>query len=185
MKKHLCPYWAGYLQLIPLRKMYQNPVKILSPYITQGMTVADIGCAMGFFSLPASKLVGDSGHVVCIDIQEQMINTLNKRIKKHRLSDKITTRLSSIGSLNIQHMNDQIDFAFSIYAVHEVPDLVHFSADIYDALKPDGKLLILEPRGHVPQNLFEENIKVAELQGFNVLHQDKSLLNYSVVLIKK
>jgi len=55
---HLCPVWIGYLLASPVRKLSQNPRKILGPYVNEGMTVADIGCAMGFFSLPLAKQSG-------------------------------------------------------------------------------------------------------------------------------
>ena len=42
--------WLGYLHLNPLRKLTHNPDKILGPYVNEAMTVADIGCAMGFLA---------------------------------------------------------------------------------------------------------------------------------------
>jgi len=51
MAEHRCPVWVGYFLASGLRKLLQNPVKILSPYVKRNMTVLDIGCAMGFFSL--------------------------------------------------------------------------------------------------------------------------------------
>jgi len=65
---HVGPMWFGYLHLNPLRKLLQNPDKILGPYVNEAMIVADIGCAMGFFSLPLAKMVGANGKVICVDI---------------------------------------------------------------------------------------------------------------------
>jgi 2-polyprenyl-3-methyl-5-hydroxy-6-metoxy-1,4-benzoquinol methylase len=52
MAEHVCPYWAGYFLANRLRKLLQNPYKILAPYVRPNMTVLDVGSAMGFFSLP-------------------------------------------------------------------------------------------------------------------------------------
>ena len=73
MSLHVCPFWVGYLLLSPVRKLLTNPDRILEPYIRSGMTVLDAGTAMGFFSLPIARLVGESGHVVCVDLQERMV----------------------------------------------------------------------------------------------------------------
>ena len=52
MAEDVCPVWVAYLLASPLRKLLQNPERILAPCVHEGMTVVDIGCAMGFFSLP-------------------------------------------------------------------------------------------------------------------------------------
>jgi len=55
---------------------------MLLPYVKTGMTILDVGCAMGFFSLPMAKMVGSTGRVICVDLQEKMIKTLNKKLQK-------------------------------------------------------------------------------------------------------
>ena len=70
---HVCPWWVGYLIASPLRKLGENPDTILAPLVEPGMTTVDIGCAMGFFSLPLARMVGGSGRVVCVDVQERML----------------------------------------------------------------------------------------------------------------
>jgi ubiquinone/menaquinone biosynthesis C-methylase UbiE len=46
------------------------------------MNVLDVGCGMGFFSLPIARLVGETGRVVCVDLQARMIKCLLRRAKK-------------------------------------------------------------------------------------------------------
>jgi len=58
MAERICPVWVGYLLASPVRKLFENPKKILGEYIKEGMTVLDLGSAMGFFSIPAARLVG-------------------------------------------------------------------------------------------------------------------------------
>ncbi len=41
----------------PFRRLLQNPGRILKKYIRQGMTVLDLGCGPGFFTLEIAKLV--------------------------------------------------------------------------------------------------------------------------------
>ena len=73
MSEHVCPFWVGYLLLSPLRKLVTNPDRMLRPYVGPACGSLDAGTAMGFFSLPLARLVGESGHVVCVDLQEKMI----------------------------------------------------------------------------------------------------------------
>ena len=53
-----------------IRKWLQNPQKILRPYIEEGMTVLDVGCGPGFFSIDIAQMVGKSGRVIASDLQE-------------------------------------------------------------------------------------------------------------------
>ena len=77
MSDRVCPVWVGYLLVSPLRRLFHNPEKILGPYVREGMKVLDVGCAMGFFWLPLAGMIGQTGKVVCIDMQERMITSLN------------------------------------------------------------------------------------------------------------
>ena len=72
MACHVCPYWIGYFLINPFRKYIHNPQEILGEYIKPGMKVIDYGCAMGYFSLPMAKMVGESGKVYGFDIQDKM-----------------------------------------------------------------------------------------------------------------
>ena len=140
MSHHVCPVWVGYLLASPLRRLFQNPEKILAPYIREGMTILDVGCAMGFFSLPAARMVGPNGRVVCIDVQAKMIESLKKRALKSGVMDRIDTRLCRSDSLGIDDLTGKIDFAFAIAIVHEVPDASVLFKEICKALKHDYRL---------------------------------------------
>ena len=71
--KYVCPAaLAGSLDN-RIRRWFQNPQKILSPYIKEGMTVLDIGCGPGFFSVEIAHLVGKTGRVIAADLQEGML----------------------------------------------------------------------------------------------------------------
>lgn len=43
----------------PLRRLVQNPYKILKPYIKPGWTILDVGPGMGYFTIPLATLAGD------------------------------------------------------------------------------------------------------------------------------
>jgi ubiquinone/menaquinone biosynthesis C-methylase UbiE len=184
-KHHVCPVWVGYLLASPTRKLFQNPKKILRPYVNEGMTVADIGCAMGFFSLPLAKMVGSGGKVICVDIQEKMIRSLEKRADKAGLSGRIETIICNDKSLGLGDFKGKIDFALASAVVHEVPSPAGFFTEIYMALKPAGKLLVAEPKGRVLEKEFEKTVSVAEQNSFTATDRPQIRRSRAVLLQKK
>lgn len=183
MAERVCPVWIGYLLASPVRKLLQNPEKILAPYIKEGMNVLDIGCAMGFFSLPLARMVGTNGKVICADIQEKMLVSLGKRARKAGLSGRIRTRLCQNPG-DLDDLRGEIDFALAFAVVHEVPDASAFFTEIYNALKPEGDLLMGEPKGHVSEKDFEVSVSVAQESGFKVVDRPSVARSLSALLKK-
>jgi len=133
------------------------------------MTVLDIGCAMGFFSLPAARMVGSKGKVVCVDLQEEMIESLKKRAYKAVLSDRIEARVCGRHTLDLAEFHGRVDLALAFFMVHEVPDASALFSEIHRLLKPAGRLLMAEPRLHVSQDDFERSVSIAEGCGFAII----------------
>lgn len=184
MAEHVCPVWVGYLLASPVRRLFQNPKKILGPYVNKGMKVLDIGCAMGFFSLPLAELVGSEGKVICVDVQEKMIASLEKRARKAGLSDNIDVRVCSSGSFGLADLQEQIDFVVAMAVVHEVPDAASFFSEVYATMKPGGRLLVAEPKGHVSQEDFESTLSTATQAGFAAVDQPRINRSRAVLLGK-
>ena len=181
--EEVCPFWVGYFLICPIRKWFENPKKILSPYLWEDMVVLDAGCAMGFFSLPLSQMVGPRGKVVCVDVQEKMIQTLRKRARKAGLLDRIETRVCKSGSL-IDDLEEKIDFALASAVVHEVPEPSSFFSEIHKSLKAGSKFLIIEPKGRVSGEDFEKTIALAENAGFKIIDKPGIRGGHSVLLEK-
>jgi len=182
---HVCPIWVGYLLASPVRKLFENPGKILGPYVSEGMTVVDIGCAMGFFSLPLAELVGPNGKVICVDVQEKMIRSLEKRARKAGLSGRIETLLCHGDSLGLDELEEKIDFVLASAVIHEVPDVAGFFLEIHKAMNPAGRLLVAEPKGHVTEKDFETTVSVAEQNGFTVTDRPRIKRSRAILLQKK
>ena len=185
MAEKVCPVWVGYFLASPLRKLFQNPQKILSPYVENGMKVLDIGCAMGFFSLPLARMVGSKGKVICVDVQEKMIRSLEKRARKAGFSNRIETRTCYHNSLGMDDLKEEVDFALASAVVHEVPDASGFFSEIYETMKPNGKFLVIEPKGHVSKKHFEITVSAAEQKGFKILERPRTGRSHVVLLGKE
>ncbi|MEW6111431.1 MAG: methyltransferase domain-containing protein [Thermodesulfobacteriota bacterium] len=162
MAPHVCPWWVGYILINPLRKLRENPRKILGPYVKQGMTVMDIGCGMGFFTLEMARLVGPNGLVIGVDLQERMLDALKKRAARFGLAGRIRTHRCDSVSLG-EH--PPIDFVLACYVAHEVLDRGSFFSQIRSFLKPGGKLLLAEPKLHVSKSEFEAIVADAVASG--------------------
>jgi len=171
MGDHVCPVWMGYVLASPLRKLLHSPRKIVGPYVQDGMTVLDIGSAMGFFSLPMARMVGSNGRVFCVDMQERMIQALDRRAWKAGLDKQIRTRLCSQHSLGLGDLKDAVDFALAFAVVHEVPSAERLFGELHAALKPSAKLLVAEPKGRVSEDQFLAEISAAKQCGFEVVEK--------------
>ncbi|MFC1821807.1 class I SAM-dependent methyltransferase [Thermodesulfobacteriota bacterium] len=165
MARTVCPPWIGYLLLNPLRKLLENPNKMLGPFIDEGMIVLEPGCGMGYFTLPLARMVGSNGRVVAVDVQEKMLSGLERRARKAGLFNRIELRRAGSEGLGVEDLSGQVDFAAAIHMVHEVPDQHSLITAIWQALKPAGKLLIVEPKGHVSQEKLEQSVAIAEKIG--------------------
>ncbi len=173
MAEKVCPVWVGYFLANPLRKLYHNPDKILNPYIKEGMKIIDIGSAMGFFSIPAAKIVGKNGKVICIDLQKRMLEKLKVKADKFDLLERIELLNCSAGSLGINKYNNQIDFALAFAVLHEMPDLNVIFKEVYAALKINAKMLVAEPAGHVTEEGFYKTVETAVGNNFKVIDHPK------------
>jgi ubiquinone/menaquinone biosynthesis C-methylase UbiE len=169
MATHCCPWWLGYLLVVPVRRLIQDPKKILRPHVDLGMTALDVGCGMGFFSLDMARWMGPNGRVVCVDLQPRMINALKRRADRAGLTARIDARVCKAGDLGVSDLDGQVDFAVAFYMVHEVPDSPVFLRQVHSVLKPGGRFLMAEPRGHVSEDAFQKSTSLALEAGFRLV----------------
>ncbi|MGL4369710.1 MAG: class I SAM-dependent methyltransferase [Spirochaetota bacterium] len=169
MKQHgIYPSWAAWFLVSPLRKIMLDPDMILGNAVREGMTVVEPGCGSGFFSIPIARLVGESGRVVCCDVQQGMLDIVGKRAEKHGLEKRIRTRLSTAGWLKIEEYTGKADSAVVLGVFHEVENKESFISDIARSLKKGGLLLMGEPKGPVNQDEYNESIALIQSLGFEL-----------------
>jgi ubiquinone/menaquinone biosynthesis C-methylase UbiE len=182
--RHMCPWWIGYFLLIPFRRFFQHPEKILTPFVREGMTVLEVGPGMGYFTLPLARLVGASGNVICVDVQEKMLSVLSKRARRVGVEKRISLVRADEDSLRTEAFEGKADFAMVFAVAHEVPDQGRMFEQIWQTLRPGASLLFCEPTGHVTQEEFRRSIDLARSKGF----EEESILqirwSLTVVLTK-
>ncbi len=164
-----------------IRRWFQNPRKILRSYIEEGMTVLDFGCGPGFFSVPMAQMVGESGQVIAVDLQEGMLQKLRDKISGTELENRIRLHKCEENKIGL---SERVDFILLFYMVHEVPDKNIFFQEIGTILKPHGHILLAEPTFHVSKSAFEETVRLTKDLGFTDIERPKLFLSKTVILTK-
>lgn len=107
--------------------------------VREGMTVLDLGAGAGIDCFVASKYVGKTGHVIGLDMTEEMIRKANENKGKVRITN-VEFRLGEIESLPVD--DQSIDRVISNCVINLVPDKSRAFQEIYRVLKPDGKFTV-------------------------------------------
>jgi ubiquinone/menaquinone biosynthesis C-methylase UbiE len=183
INKRICPVeYAGGLDN-SVRRLLQNPSKILKPYIHEGMTVLDLGCGPGFFSIEIAKMLKNSGKVIAADLQEGMLEKVNRKIKSMGLEQRITIHKCQEDRIGV---TENVDFVLVFYMIHEVPNQDNLLRELKSILKPGGNIFIIEPKFHVSKKSFEEMIDKIKAIGFETIDRPKVFFSRTVLLtIKK
>jgi ubiquinone/menaquinone biosynthesis C-methylase UbiE len=111
--------------------------------IRKGATVADIGAGSGYISIRMAKIVGPMGKVYASDIQQGMLELLQQNVSKAKL-DNVTPVLGAIDDPKLPA--DSLDLAIMVDVYHEFSEPQKMLQRIREALKADGRLVLLEYR---------------------------------------
>ena len=117
--------------------MFHNPQKIMGEYVKEGSTVVDAGCGPGFFSVALAEMVGESGRVLSVDLQQEMLDQLRVNAERLNLQGRISMQQCMEDRLGI---TEKVDFALAFYMVHEVPDVSNFFVRLCSCSNPTGCL---------------------------------------------
>ncbi len=159
---HVCPWWMAYTFDNPARKLFHNPGKIFSGHIKEGMTVMDVGCGMGYFSIGMAKLVGATGKIIAVDLQQKMLDVMHRRARRSGVADRIMPHRCEADTIGIR---EPVNFILAFWMVHEVSDKDYFFEQLRSLLAPKGKILIAEPKMHVTAEALDKTIEIAQNNG--------------------
>jgi predicted methyltransferase len=126
--------------------------------LNPGLTVADIGAGSGYYSELISRKVGPSGKVIASDIQPGMIRLLQQRVRDRKLSNvEIVLGLEDDPKLPAA----SIDLALMVDVYHEFSQPQAMLRKLHQALKPGGRLVLLEFRKEDPKVPIREEHKMS------------------------
>jgi ubiquinone/menaquinone biosynthesis C-methylase UbiE len=176
---YVCPAeFAGSLDN-SVRKLVHKPYRILKTYISKGMTVLDLGCGPGFFTIDLAKLVGETGRIIAADLQQGMLDKVAAKISGTDLEQRIELHKCQEDSIGI---SSKVDFILAFWMVHEVPDQQRLFEEMKSVLKPGGRIWIIEPKIHVTGRSFQKMIELLIPAGLEILEKPRIWLSRSVLL---
>ncbi len=167
------------------RRLIQSPRKIIGPYLRKGDTVIDLGCGPGYFTLTMAELVGSSGRVIAVDLQEEMLAKVRSKLmnqQRQSMMASITLHQCSEHEIGLDE-SSKADFILACYVVHETPDHYLFFQQVRRLLKSTSTFLVIEPPFHVSNKDFAKMLSRAEQAGLTVIDRPKGKGGRSALLV--
>ncbi|HOC77974.1 MAG TPA: methyltransferase domain-containing protein [Methanofastidiosum sp.] len=145
------------------RKILPPEETLIKIGLNKNQIFIDIGCGIGYFSIPASKIVGHEGKVFALDTSKEMIEELRIRILKNKITN-IDTIISDPYHFHID--SNTGTFSFMANVLHEVEDKISFLKETNRILKKDGTLCIIEWQKKLTERgpPLEERISESEIK---------------------
>lgn len=130
------------------RESEENPEGALDAIgIKPGMVVADVGAGTGYMTLKMARRVGPSGKVYAEDVQPEMLHRLHRNAVEAKLAN-IQTVLG--GEADPKLPPNTLDLILLVDVYHEFSQPQKMLRKMREALKPDGRLVLLEYRKEDP-----------------------------------
>jgi len=127
----------------PDRDAWQRPDQIMDALgIADGSVVADMGAGGGWFTVRLARRVRPGGRVYAEDIQRQMIESIERRVKREGFAGRVKTVLGS--PLDPKLPERALDAALFVDAFHEVEHPVTLLRNLATSLKPEGRIGIVD-----------------------------------------
>ncbi len=174
----------------PDRDAWQEPELIMDALgIFDGAVVADVGAGGGWFTVRLAQRVGPNGLVYAEDIQPQMIESINRRVRRAGL----TNVQAIIGTPSNPMLPGPIDALLMVEVYSQIEDPVTLLRNVMPRLKPGGRVGIVEYRldGGGPGPPLDERvepetvIRDAQAAGFRLLaREDEFRYQYLLVFVR-
>ena len=116
--------------------------------VKRGMTVCDIGCGNGFYSLQLAEMVGSEGRVLAVDIQPEMLRMLRERAAEKKITN-VQPILSSPHNPNLP--DGEVDLILLVDVYHEFSHPEQMLDAMRKSLSPGGLIALLEYREEDPE----------------------------------
>lgn len=137
------PHQFAHLLEHPWRMKYRHPVDTLGLFgFAPGMCVLDLGCGTGLFTLEMARMVGVSGLVHAVDLQQQCVTETENRVMAAGLQERVRCHCS--GAYQLPLANESIDLAILIATLPQIPNKPLVLAELARVLKPGGRLAVSE-----------------------------------------
>lgn len=175
----------------PERVAEENPDGALDAMgLRPGMTIADVGAGVGYMTLRMAKRVGPTGKIYGVDLQPGMLQKLSENAKAQGITN-VETVLSEPADPKLPA--GQMDLILMVDVYHEVSQPQQMVRKLREALKPDGRLVLLEYRAEDPSIPINPDHKMTieqvraeiEPEGFRLLPPIETLPRQHLLILVK
>jgi len=159
--------------------------------VEKGMTVADIGTGIGYMLPFLSRAVGPNGRVIAEDIFDDFLSGAKERVQNQKLTN-VTFVKGAETDPNLPEGQIDLAMALDVYHHFDYPDKM--LASIHKALKPGGRLVVIEyykrpeamPNGRAMQHIrldMPDAIKEIEANHFHLVMEKETIKNVQYMLV--
>jgi ubiquinone/menaquinone biosynthesis C-methylase UbiE len=123
------------------RESRWQPLRLLQSLdIHPSLTVLDLGCGPGFWTLPLAEIIGSQGKIWALDVSQEMLDSL---VKRHPPA-QVRPLLSELPRINLPDAS--VDWIWGAFVVHEVEPLSSLMDEMRRVLRPNGRIGLLDWR---------------------------------------
>ncbi|MBM0108455.1 class I SAM-dependent methyltransferase [Steroidobacter sp. S1-65] len=146
----------------PEREAEERPQLVIDALeIKAGQTIADLGAGSGYYSFRIAPLVGQKGRVLAIDVEPRMLRIISERARRGGV-DNVTTVLGTPSDPNLEP--NSVDLLFMVDVYHELEFPLETMTKVRAALKPGGRVALIEYRAEDPKVMIKPVHKMTERQ---------------------
>jgi ubiquinone/menaquinone biosynthesis C-methylase UbiE len=169
---------AGWLER-PEREKEEQPKQLLKLLeLKEGMTVADVGAGSGYHAARMAVLVGNKGKVHAVDIQPEMLALIKAKAKEQKL-ENIDPVLGTETDPKLPKASCDLIMLVDVY--HELSHPYEMTANMLTALKPGGRIVLVEFKANDPKvpikpvHTMTERQAIKEMEAFADLKHEKTI----------
>jgi ubiquinone/menaquinone biosynthesis C-methylase UbiE len=176
----------------PARDQSMRPGQLMNEMgLKAGMTVADVGTGIGFMLPFLSKRVGADGHVIAEDIEDDFLAMARQAADTQKLSN-VTFVKGTVTDPKLPDGGVDIELVLDAYHHFDYPEKM--LASLHKALKPEGRLVIVEyykretamPNGRALTHIrldMPDVIKEVEANHFHLIEEKERTKNVQYMLV--
>ena len=174
----------------PARDAWQKPQEVVRLMeLGPGMMIADLGAGTGYFLGHLVEATQGAGKILGLDVEAEMVAFMNERAKREGWFDVVARQIP----LDDPHLADgSIDRILIVDTWHHIDDRAAYSAKLLQALKPDGRIYIVDftmdsPEGPPKQHRLKPEEVIAELEagGLRAQQIEETLPRQFIVVARR
>lgn len=146
----------------PEREQEERPAEVIAALgLRGGETVADLGTGSGYFAFRIAPIVGPRGRVLAVDVSEEMLDLVRRRAAAERVANVVAVRATE---QDPGLAPGSVDLVLMVDAYHELYWPWEVMTRVREALKPGGRVVLVEYRKEDPRVPIKDTHRMSEAQ---------------------